>query len=441
VLLCLAGCGSAAEPVCGNGVVEEGEVCDDGEASATCDPDCTAVECGDQVVNAAAGEACDDGNTENDDACNNFCVAAGATLWTQTYNGPASLGDEGRGIAADPQGNVLVVGWITTPSHGFDIWVRKYDPQGGEPWTRTENGALNGEDVGFGVASDADGNVLATGYEQVSGQGFDVWVRKYDPDGATLWTQTYGGVAAGDDAGEGIATDARGDVLVAGYETVADQGRDVWVRKYDPDGGVLWTATQNGAADGDDWGLSIAVDAPGNVLVAGAETVVGQGLDIWARKYDADGNIVWTQRHDGAADGDDAGRGIATDPLGNVLVAGYETVPGEGASSWLTKYDADGATLWTRAYGGLDAALGVACDGHGNVLVAGYQAVGGEGLDGWAEKYDPDGNALWTQRWDGAGGDDTGYGIAADAEGNVLCAGAVTAAGEYANVWVRKQAP
>ncbi|MFT3927472.1 MAG: C-type lectin domain-containing protein [Myxococcales bacterium] len=60
------GDGSAADAAssanCGNAAVEAGEECDDGAASATCDPDCTFASCGDGVTNALAGEACDDGD-------------------------------------------------------------------------------------------------------------------------------------------------------------------------------------------------------------------------------------------------------------------------------------------------------------------------------------------------------------------------------------------
>jgi cysteine-rich repeat protein len=58
----LAGDGCSARcrsEVCGNGVVDPGERCDDGAESAWCNADCTPALCGDEVVNAAAGEACD----------------------------------------------------------------------------------------------------------------------------------------------------------------------------------------------------------------------------------------------------------------------------------------------------------------------------------------------------------------------------------------------
>lgn len=45
--------------VCGDGIVEGDEFCDDSGDSATCNANCTPAECGDQIVNPMAGEECD----------------------------------------------------------------------------------------------------------------------------------------------------------------------------------------------------------------------------------------------------------------------------------------------------------------------------------------------------------------------------------------------
>jgi cysteine-rich repeat protein len=59
---------------CGNGVRDPGEQCDtQSMATPTCDVDCTVPMCGDRVVNQAAGEQCDDGNTIDNDGCTNRC--------------------------------------------------------------------------------------------------------------------------------------------------------------------------------------------------------------------------------------------------------------------------------------------------------------------------------------------------------------------------------
>jgi cysteine-rich repeat protein len=61
---------------CGNGLVEQGEQCDDGNATNgdACENDCTLPRCGNGIVDG--GEQCDDGNAIDTDACHNNCTAA-----------------------------------------------------------------------------------------------------------------------------------------------------------------------------------------------------------------------------------------------------------------------------------------------------------------------------------------------------------------------------
>jgi len=63
---------TSGEPVCGNGLLEASEACDDGAASATCDEDCTPAECGDGLLNELAGEQCDEGGATQ--TCNPDCT-------------------------------------------------------------------------------------------------------------------------------------------------------------------------------------------------------------------------------------------------------------------------------------------------------------------------------------------------------------------------------
>jgi MYXO-CTERM domain-containing protein len=59
---------------CGDGLVVAGEACDDAGESASCDADCTAVGCGDGVLNPTAGEVCD--STIESASCDADCTAA-----------------------------------------------------------------------------------------------------------------------------------------------------------------------------------------------------------------------------------------------------------------------------------------------------------------------------------------------------------------------------
>jgi cysteine-rich repeat protein len=64
-------------PTCGDGIVQTGEACDDGnrDEQDTCRGTCQVARCGDGVVQAGV-EECDDGNALDSDACPSTCRAA-----------------------------------------------------------------------------------------------------------------------------------------------------------------------------------------------------------------------------------------------------------------------------------------------------------------------------------------------------------------------------
>jgi len=105
-----SGCGSRTAfgvfadgmvPVCGNGVLEVGEVCDDGNTISGdgCAADCGSDEaCGNGIVDVAAGEECDDGNGVGGDGCGLSC------LYEYCGNGvldPGEVCDDGNVMAGD----------------------------------------------------------------------------------------------------------------------------------------------------------------------------------------------------------------------------------------------------------------------------------------------------------------------------------------------------
>lgn len=75
---CQYGCvdGACLTSVCGDGITQAGEACDDGdtEDNNACSNACTVNACGDGEVHI--GEECDDGNADDLDACSNSCTLA-----------------------------------------------------------------------------------------------------------------------------------------------------------------------------------------------------------------------------------------------------------------------------------------------------------------------------------------------------------------------------
>ncbi len=429
---------------------------------------------------------------------------AGALLWAKRAGGTTF--DEGKSIAVDGSGNSYVTGFFqgsatfglgeanetTLTGAGFgDIFVAKYGPDGALLWAKRAGGTDS--ESGDGIAVDGAGNSYVTGYFQgsatfgpgeaneitISSAGSrDLFVAKYDPDGALLWAKRAGGTDF--DEGTSIAVDGAGNSYVTGSfqgsatfgpgeaneTTLTSAGSlDIFVAKYGPDGAVLWAKR----AGGTDYyyGLGIAVDGDGNSYVTGyfyGSATFGPGeanettltsagsLDIFVAKYGPDGAVLWAKR----AGGTDYyyGLGIAVDGDGNSYVTGYfygsaTFGPGEANETTLTsagfddifvaKYAPDGTLLWAKRAGGTDYdyGFGIAVDGAGNSYVTGYfydsvtfspdeaneTTLTSAGFaDIFVAKYAPDGALLWAKR---AGGTDYDYGlsIAVDGAGNSYVTG------------------
>ncbi|AGC43165.1 hypothetical protein MYSTI_01833 [Myxococcus stipitatus DSM 14675] len=104
-------------PVCGDGYLDSGEVCDDGNRAAGdgCRADCRGVEvCGDGLVDSAAGEQCDDGGRTPGDGCDADCQLDAfentpPTLVSGTLSCTTANSNTGRKAAVDALGRFYVV--------------------------------------------------------------------------------------------------------------------------------------------------------------------------------------------------------------------------------------------------------------------------------------------------------------------------------------------
>ena len=87
--------------LCGNGVIDVTEICDDGNnvSGDGCSADCMSNEtCGNGYFDVAAGESCDDGNLIAGDGCSPFC---GLELCGNGSIDPGEVCDDGNDISGD----------------------------------------------------------------------------------------------------------------------------------------------------------------------------------------------------------------------------------------------------------------------------------------------------------------------------------------------------
>ena len=295
--------------------------------------------------------------------------------------------------------------------------------------------------------------MVVTGSSYNGALNSDYYTAKYAAaDGALLWEKRYNGPANSDDYATAAVVDGSGNVVVTGssYNGALNYDSDYYTAKYAAaDGALLWEQRYNGPADGNDSALAVAVDGSGNVVVTGS-SYNGTNSDYYTAKYAAaDGALLWGIRYNGPANSEDVAEAVSVDASGNVIVTGASVGNGNNYDYYTAKYAAaDGALLWEQRFNGLanslDYALAVAVDDAGNVVVTGYSNNGGGSPDYYTAKYAAaDGVLLWEKRYNGpANGSDyliTSHSLALGPNGMVAVTG--TSSGDYATVVYRENEP
>jgi len=287
----------------------------------------------------------------------------------------------------------------------------------------------------------------------VSAGGADIFVAKYSSGGTPLWARRFGGTA--DDSAYGIAVDASGNVVVTGYFTGStDFGggtlyspyfdEDTFALKLSPAGGYLWA--RNFSNTSRDIGQAVALTTGGDVVVAGWNLGAFEGTqsrgkeDIFVvRLASATGAKIWGQRFGG--NGTDQAFGVAVDNADDIVVTGTMQGPVDfgggvitptGADIFLLELTGNGAYRWAKHFGGfydfVNCGMAVATDTAGNVVVSGIfegTADFGTGVlttvngtsDAFMAKYTASGNALWAKRF-GTGGTEYATDVAVDPTNN-----------------------
>ncbi|MDI1476224.1 hypothetical protein [Polyangium sp. y55x31] len=320
----------------------------------------------------------------------------GNPLWYRQIAGAAGLDDGIYGVAVDQTRNVYAVGYETMADGTTNLIARKYDPNGEPMWSRSFDGQAGGYDYAWGVALQGAGHLYVAGGMMTNAGGSEFSVLKLSSQtGLIMWQRHTDGPGNGTDSAQGIALDGN-SIYVAGYFTNEAGFTDIALTKLVDDGASpieAWTRIYDGAIHNDDFALAVAVAPEGNVFVGGAETT-NFGLDAWLRKYDANGEELWTQTHSSNVPaGQDVIYAVASDPSGNVVVTGYEMTPALSTDIWTRKYDSAGNELWTDVHNGTadgaDYGEGITTNAASEIFVVGTELTTDQGYNAWIRKFAP----------------------------------------------------
>ncbi len=216
--------------------------------------------------------------------------AGGGHLWSQRFGGTSS--DTGRAIACRGTSAVTLAGSFQatvnfgggnlTSAGSEDAFVADLTHAGTHRWSRRFGGSS--ADYALALAVAPAGSVLLTGSfngsvdfgggNLVSAGFSDIFLAKYDDAGLHAWSRRFGGTS--NDAGNGLACDADGNVLLAGYfsatadfgggDVTSANGADFFIARYDAVGAYRWCRRAGGT--GEDAGRSLAAAGTGTGTAA-----------------------------------------------------------------------------------------------------------------------------------------------------------------------------
>jgi hypothetical protein len=343
---------------------------------------------------------------------------SGGQLWWKTFTASGTP----HGIVVDSTGNIYLTGeYLGSANFGgttfsgnmlmASMFVAKFSSAGAHLWSKGFT-TYAGPNIGRGVAVDPNGNVVLTGSftsidfggGTLSGSGSLFVANLSGVDGSYLWAKQMG---SGQACGNGLAVDGSGNVFVTGYylNTISFGGGQLSTGGSGTYGGFLVKLTGSGAYV---WskgfgsftqapstygygGNSVCVGANGNVSITGGfvgSVDFGGGplsaspyatFDIFFATFSNSGGYLWAKHVSSSAGTSGVGYGAASDGSGNVVFTGvvYGTADFGGVSvassgTFVAKYSPSGSCVWAKGCSGNNRGCGIDTDGNGNVVVTGF---------------------------------------------------------------------
>jgi gliding motility-associated-like protein len=278
-----------------------------------------------------------------------------------------------------------------------------------------------------------------------------------------------------------IVTDVNGNIFIARYFNLSNGIAEIFVSKLDAAGNLIWVNKIVGdpgtsTVSGD--GISIGVDASGNVYVSGffygnIDFDSGIGVSrlssngsIFLLKLNSSGIFSWVKQLETIISGL-TDRLLAVDAGGDIYLTGsfqgtidfdpgpgiFNLTSGGGGASreiFISKFNTTGDLIWAKQMGGQNGTDGgngfsISLDANSNIYTTGnfYGTVDfdpGPGIfdlqtanaagEGFISKLDSGGNFLWTKQMQGTGSS-YGQSISVDGSGNVFTLGSFLGAVDF----------
>ena len=310
----------------------------------------------------------------------------------------AGKDDFGYSVALQPDGKIVVAGFATNASGGTDFAMARYTTAGVLDTGFGTGGKVTTDfagknDFGSSLALQPDGKIIVAGYTINATDNANFALARYTASGVLdtgfgTGGKVTTGFGTGNAVGFGVALQADGKILVTGYSDL-NSTISFALARYTASGaqdagfgtgGRVTTSFGDGSV-----GYSVAVQPDGKIVVAGASTSSSGNYSFSLARYSAGGILDPGFGNGGKVMTSVFGRleprrSVAIQGDGKIVVAGNSTAISNSGNLALMRYTASGAldtafgiggTVSTRVGSSSDKASSIALQPDGKIVVVG----------------------------------------------------------------------
>lgn len=405
--------GGVASPVCGNGIIDTGETCDDENtvtencaygltSCSVCDSSChssagTVSFCGDGVKDI--NEGCDDGNTQTEDCaygltsctvCNMSCQQQEGGSW---YCGDSSLDvifgeecDDGNTMDGDGCSSTCKTQSIACSSNmDCEEGYSCYESSCVEGCTYQATVACENDNLFYFDSCGEKGNLYIA-----CGDGNLCQNSQCIPACGKVYG--YSGIDAPKAA---VSTNDGGFLIVGSTDLSGSSDGSGWIVKFDSLGNMEWERTYGDANFNTI--NEIKNTADGGYILAGTKgSIAGSAGDFWLLKLNSNYDLEWEQVYDGETG--DAANSVWPTADGGYILAGSRKL---NSDIWVVKTNSTGVMQWDKTINNYswEIAYSIEQTSDGGYIVAGVtDKVYASSAYMWIIKLDENGNTVWDRK-------------------------------------------
>ena len=333
--------------------------------------------------------------------------------------------DQGEDVKQTADGGYAILGTITTPENGTDLYLIKTDKYGNKEWSNTLGGKNNDLGSAFQVTSDGGFVLIGTITDTIpSGSNYtDVFLVKISSSGNEEWSKQIGGT--GNQRGNYIQlTSDEGFIITGSTDAIISGETDVLLLKTNSLGDSLWSKTIG--FEGNDYGTCVQEDNNNSgyiIIGTTSNSNTGQAnTNILLVQTNYSGGIRTAETVGGL--GFDEGRKLQVLSDGYVFT-GTTTTLGGTTSMILVKLEGNiySEPVFEKQFGGSNLSEGnavITTDDGGFALVGSLEFAASK--DVYFIKTDEQGNEQITERFGGSS-NETGFAVEQTSDGGFILVG------------------